>query len=240
MTAPLPLAMPSLNSLAALAGLIGDPARAQMLLALMGGQALTAGELARQACITAQTASGHLAKLHEAGLLSLAQQGRHRYFRLASPAVAETLENMMDLSVRPPRRYTIPGPRDAEMRLARRCYDHLAGRLGTVLAERLQDRGDWTMEEGTPRLTEKGRAFACEFGLALDGTSSRPLCKTCLDWSERRPHLSGGYGAALLDRLIGLHWLEPGNAPRALRLTRKGEDGFARSFGLASPTPDER
>jgi len=232
MTAPLPLAMPSGNALSSIAALVGDPARTQMLLALMDGKALTAGELACQAGITAQTASGHLAKLVDHGLLSVEKQGRHRYFQFSTPDVARILEELMALSHHSPRRYRPPGPRDKALRLARRCYDHLAGRLGVILADAMVTKGYVMIEDGTASVTPAGHGFLCEFGLSLEGEGlRRPLCRTCLDWSERRPHLAGRLGAALLDHMIALGWLAEGHERRALRLTRKGEEGFERMFG---------
>jgi DNA-binding transcriptional ArsR family regulator len=133
-------AMTTIDGLAATAALIGDPARAAMLAALMDGRALSAGELAEAAGITPQTASAHLAKLAEAGLLAVARQGRHRYHRLATPAVAALIEGLMEVAAAAPRR-VVTGPRDAALRLARTCYDHLAGRLGVAIADALAARG---------------------------------------------------------------------------------------------------
>ncbi len=221
------------NAIAAIAALIGDPARANMLLALMGGQALTAGELASAASISPQTASGHLAKLCEEHLLSVEKQGRHRYFRLASHEVAQVMESLMSLTAQDQTRTVRTGPKEQALRQARVCYDHLAGQLGVALAERLGALGHLEWQDGTALITDKGKRFFCDFGLSLDTTSRRPLCRTCLDWSERRPHLAGQLGAALLQRLFDLHWLERRPASRALIVTDKGLKGLHETFAIA-------
>ncbi|MBB4004056.1 ArsR/SmtB family transcription factor [Aurantimonas endophytica] len=220
---------PTGGSIAANAFLMGDPARANMLSALMGGEALTAGELAAHAGVTPQTASGHLARLRDGGLLAVERQGRHRYFRLASPQVAEALEGLMALSGKGP----VPrvrGPRDAAMRLARSCYDHLAGRLGVAIADALQRQGFIQLDDGV--VSDDGRRFLSDFGIDLGAlhAGKRPLCRTCLDWSERRAHLAGRLGAALLDRSIALGWLLRVPASRTLRISQAGERGFAGTF----------
>jgi DNA-binding transcriptional ArsR family regulator len=204
---------PTGGSIAANAFLMGDPARANMLAALMGGEALTAGELAAHAGVTPQTASGHLARLRDGGLLAVVRQGRHRYFHLASPQVAEALEGLMALSGNGQVR-RVRGPRDAAMRLARSCYDHLAGRLGVGI------------------VSDDGRRFLSDFGIDVGAlhAGKRPLCRTCLDWSERRAHLAGRLGAALLDRSIALGWLLRVPASRTLRISQVGEHGFAGTF----------
>ncbi|MEH6718704.1 MAG: metalloregulator ArsR/SmtB family transcription factor [Aurantimonas endophytica] len=222
---------PTGGSIAANAFLMGDPARANMLAALMGGEALTAGELAAHAGVTPQTASGHLARLRDGGLLAVERQGRHRYFRLASPQVAKALEGLMALSSAPGLA-RVRGPRDAAMRLARSCYDHLAGRLGVAIADALQRQGFIQLDDGVGIVSDDGRRFLSDFGIdvgALDA-GKRPLCRTCLDWSERRAHLAGRLGAALLDRSIALGWLLRVPASRTLRISQAGERGFAGTF----------
>ncbi|UIJ74017.1 ArsR family transcriptional regulator [Aurantimonas sp. HBX-1] len=222
---------PTGSSIAATAFLMGDPARANMLAALMGGVALTAGELAAHAGVTPQTASGHLARLQDGGLLAVERQGRHRYFRLASPQIAEALEGLMALSsASGPSR--VRGPRDAAMRLARSCYDHLAGRLGVAIADALQRQGFIHIDDGIGIVSDEGRRFLSDFGIDVDtfGAGKRPLCRTCLDWSERRAHLAGRLGAAILDRSIALGWLVRVPASRTLRISHAGERGFAGTF----------
>lgn len=222
------------SQIAEIAALLGDPARANMLLALMGGRALTAGELARHAGVSAPTTSGHLAKLAAARLVAPAKQGRHRYYRLASPEIAEVVHALMVAAGAGPARHRPVGPRDAALRLARTCYDHLAGRLALALADGLHAQGLVVRSDGGAVLTQAGRSFLADFGLDLDagGASRRPLCRTCLDWSERRPHLAGRLGAALLDRLMERGWLASMPDTRALRVTRAGEAGLAAHFNL--------
>src|SRR6187549_3023336 len=178
--------------IASVATLIGDPARANMLTALMNGRALTARELAEAGGIAPPTASGHLARLVESGLLDVRRQGRHRYYRLSGADVAETLEALMGLAQRTGAVRVRTGPRDAALREARICYDHLAGERGVALLESLRAR---KLVEGDQdiALTGEGRAFVAALGIDLDRLKKarRPLCRACLDWSERQAHLGG-------------------------------------------------
>ncbi|EKS27682.1 ArsR/SmtB family transcription factor [Afipia felis] len=224
------------NTIAEVASLIGDAARANMLSALMGGQALTAGELARHAGVSAQTTSGHLGKLTEAQLIAVEKQGRHRYYRLASPDVAHAIHALMAVAASGPKRYRPIGPKDEALRLARTCYDHMAGRLAIALADALTGKGYVLLADGAGLVTEEGQRFFCDFGIDLDEAerSKRPLCRTCLDWSERRPHFAGRLGAALLDRALTLGWVGRTHESRALRITRAGEAGFSGTFDLPS------
>jgi DNA-binding transcriptional ArsR family regulator len=231
--------MPNLASgvtIAEVAALIGDVARANILSALMDGRALTAGELAWHAGVTAQTTSGHLAKLLEGRLISVESQGRHRYYRLASADVADVMEALMTFGVAGPPRHRPVGPRDEALRAARNCYDHLAGRLGTALADALAGRGHIVLSDGAAGVTESGRRFFREFGIDLDAgrRGRRPLCRTCLDWSERRPHLAGWIGAKLRERCFDLGWIRPVADSRALSVTAAGEAGFEATFGIAA------
>lgn len=236
MTEPLSSFFASGSRIAEIAALLGDPARANMLVALMGGQALTAGELAWHAHVSAPTASGHLAKLTAAGVLALRVQGRHRYYRLASPEVAEVLHALMVAAALGPPRHRPPGPRDAALRLARSCYDHLAGRLAVALLDALESQGHLrlSVDRAAAEPTPEGLRFLADFGVDLDAPAPgrRPLCRTCLDWSERRPHLAGRLGAGLLDRLLALGWLARLPGSRALTITRAGEAGLAATFSL--------
>ncbi len=224
------------NTIAEVASLIGDAARANMLSALMGGQALTAGELARHAGVTAQTTSGHLGKLAEAQLIAVEKQGRHRYYRLASPDVAHAIHALMAVAASGPKRHHPIGPKDEALRLARTCYDHMAGRLAIALADSLTGKGYVLLADGAGLITDEGQRFFCDFGIDLDAAhqSKRPLCRTCLDWSERRPHLAGRLGAALLDRSLVRGWISRTAESRALRITRAGEIGFGGTFDLPS------
>src|SRR4051794_25973548 len=219
--------MPTIAAFAETAALAGDPARANMLMALMDGRALTASELARAAGVTPQTASGHLSRLCTAGLLSIQRQGRHHYHRLASPAVAHMLETIMDVAqdnAPAPRRPVVTGPRDRAMRAARTCYDHLAGQLGVRLADCLSDRGHVELSPEGGAVTPAGIAFFREFGLDLAATpgqsgSARVFCRPCLDWSERRLHIGGAVGAALAARCFDLNWIRRQDDSRAVAVT---------------------
>jgi DNA-binding transcriptional ArsR family regulator len=219
----------SSNTLAEIGALMGDGARANMMAALMGGQALTASELAYRAGVTAQTTSGHLAKLTEAGLLSLARQGRHRYYRLASPLVGRMLESMMAVaSTQSPPRYRPASRIDDDLRQARTCYDHLAGRLGVALADALTGRGYVRLSEDGGTTTRRGEKFLAGWGIDLAAAADqrRSFCRPCLDWSERRPHIAGALGAQLADRCLALDWVQRRKDSRALTITRQGLRGF--------------
>lgn len=225
--------MASGNTIAEAAALIGDVARANILSALMDGRALTAGELTWHAGVSASTASGHLAKLAEAKLIAMEKQGRHRYYRLASPEVAHALEALMAVAAVGPKRHRPVGPKDEALRTARTCYDHMAGRLGIALAESLCEHDYIVLSDGSGVVTTKGRRFLADFGIDLDAPkSSRPFCRTCLDWSERRPHLAGQLGANLLDRSLGLGWIARVPNSRALKITAAGRRGFSAKFRL--------
>jgi DNA-binding transcriptional ArsR family regulator len=215
-----------------IAALLGDTARAGMLSALMGGQALTATELAQVVNLTKQTVSGHLAKLVDAGLVAVEAQGRHRYFRLAGPDVAEWLESLMGLAYRVGAVPLQPGPRDPALRKARVCYDHLAGELGVTLYEGLvakrliRSEGDgWTV-------TARGGDTLRKIGVDIDALKSerRPLCRPCLDWSARRHHLAGALGAALLNRCLELGWARRVRGSRVVAFSPQGERALRARF----------
>jgi DNA-binding transcriptional ArsR family regulator len=213
--------------------LAGEPARAGMLHALMDGRALTASELAHVAGITPQTASSHLARLTAAGMVCVAQQGRHRYHRLASPAVAQMIESIMQVaaglaSMRPA---PITGPRDQALRVARTCYDHLAGKLGVALTDGLVASGYIELGHDGGLLTDSGRKFLTRIDLDI-GTaagrskSARMLCRPCIDWSERRPHLAGVLGTALCCHSFDQDWIRRVKGTRAVAVTAKGRRVF--------------
>jgi DNA-binding transcriptional ArsR family regulator len=218
--------------IASIAALIGDPGRANMLIALMDGRALTASELGGAAGVTLQTASGHLARLVESGLLAVRKQGRHRYFRLSGPDVADALEALMGLAQRTGAVRVRTGPHDAALREARVCYDHLAGERGVALLDSLRRR---KLVEGGQEvvLTAAGRLFFAGLGVDLDRLkgSRRPVCRLCLDWSERRAHLGGGLGAALLDVMTERRWLRREEG-RVLSFSPAGAREFERAFDL--------
>lgn len=221
--------------MAEVAALVGDPARASMLAALTDGRALTAGELAFVAGVTGSTASMHLGKLTDEKLLVVAKQGRHRYYRLASPLVARMLEGIMAVaSIQAPPRHRPRSPRDEAMRLARTCYDHLAGRLGVALADALSERGAVILSEDGGEVTAAGETFLRAFGVDLATTrkSQRTFCRPCLDWSERRPHLAGAVGAALAQRCFDLRWIERMRDGRAVTISARGHDGLRETFGI--------
>ncbi len=223
---------------AEIAALAGDPARAGMLHSLMDGRALTASELARAGGITPQTASGHLAKLIAAGLLAVDRQGRHRYHRLASPAVARMMESIMAVAsdATSSRRRIVVGPRDAALRAARTCYDHLAGRLGVALADALVAGGHMELGSDAGLLTDSGMALLGDIGMDVEGLfarrTGRLLCRPCLDWSERRPHLAGTIGAALCAHCFAEGWIRRSEGTRAVAITPKGQLRFRQAFGV--------
>jgi DNA-binding transcriptional ArsR family regulator/predicted transcriptional regulator len=227
------------NRIAEIGALVGEPARAAMLAALMDGRALTATELALVSQVTPQTASSHLARLTSVGLLAVTKQGRHRYHRLASPAVARMLEGIMQIATTDrdstERRRTVVGPRDVAMRLARTCYDHLAGRLGVAIAETMVARGLIEFEDDGGQLTDRGARFLGNLGIALPEStrnprSSRPLCRPCLDWSERRHHVAGKVGATICAHLFEEGWIRRLKDTRALEITPKGRLQLRRDF----------
>lgn len=216
--------------------LIGDPARATMLAALLDGRALTASELACTAGVAPQTASGHLARLRDAELLAVTPQGRHRYYRLATKEVAQLLEAIMVAAQATPARQRPHWRGGDALRHARTCYDHLAGRLAVDLADALVAQGHVVLTDDGGHLTDDGHVFLRSAGIAIAAPSTRrAVCRPCMDWSERRPHLAGAVGAALLAHALERGWVRRTSGSRALDLTAAGRAGFARSFGL---TPD--
>jgi DNA-binding transcriptional ArsR family regulator len=222
--------MSDITRMASIAALLGDPARARILSALLDGRALTAKELAFAAHIAPQTASGHLARLTEAALLAAEKQGRHRYFRLASPLVGQMLESVM--AVAGPELPRIGSWRGGEaLRIARTCYDHLAGRLGVALADSLQAAGHVMLAGDGGEVTESGLVFLRDFG-AEPTPGKRVFCRPCLDWSERRPHIAGRLGAALATRCLELGWIARQRDSRAVTITAEGAIGFAERFGI--------
>ena len=218
--------------IARIASLIGDPARANMLTALMSGKALTATELAAEAGVTLQTASAHLAKLEDGGLLQMRRQGRHKYASLASDQVAETLEALMGLAAGTGHLRTRTGPRDQAMREARVCYDHLAGDMGILLYDRLLTQGWLRDDPEFPVVTDTGADYLGTLGLDIPAlqSSRRPICRACLDWSERRSHLAGGLGQALLDMMLARGWARRLPDSRVIQFSPSGKTAFHRAF----------
>src|SRR5262249_2795847 len=204
-----------------IASLIGNPASANMLMALMAGPALTATELAQEAGLMLSTASGHLAKLEDAGLVAVERQGRHRYFRLADADVASALEGLIPLAARAGHTRVRTGPRDPELRQARSCYDHLAGDLAVRMFDRFVER----RLLDAMRVTASGKRFFANAGIDIDALERgrRPLCRPCLDWSERRSHLGGALGGAIFERIIALGWAVGEARTRIVRFSAGGE-----------------
>lgn len=211
-----------------IASLIGDPARANMLTALMAGKALTASELAQEAGVTLQTASSHLGKLEQGGLLRPRKQGRHKYFSLMGDEVAHALEALMGLAANAGHLRTRPGPKDAALREARVCYNHLAGDMGTRLFDSMVSRRFLRLDGEDVELTPAGADFVRDYGIDLDGLMAKrsPLCRRCLDWSERRSHLAGSLGRAMLHRIEELGWAKRDPKTRVVAFSSRGRACF--------------
>ncbi len=238
--------------IASVAALIGERARARIMMALLDGRALPASVLAGEAGVAASTASEHLAQLVEAGLLTVTRQGRGRYFRLAGPPVAEAMEALARISAPEPIRSLRQGTRAHALRRARTCYNHLAGRLGVAVMSAMLDQDLLTGGDGrhrpdeaaadrlsapgtdlTYRLTPRGRETLSAMGIDLDSLSrNKPMIRYCVDWSEQRHHLAGALGVALTRRMFDLDWIRRINQRRAVVLTDTGRQGLAETFGL--------
>lgn len=219
-------------NIARVAALVGDPARAEMLTALLAGRALTATELAGLAGVTRQTASAHLSRLVDAALLEVEAQGRHRYFRLAGSDVAQLLESLMGVAFRTGAVRLVTGPREPALRKARVCYDHLAGELAVILYDGLHARGVLSSGGEALALTSAGAAWFASFGIdpAHEATRHRAFCRACLDWGERRHHLGGALGAALLRRLCELGWAQRAKDSRVVTFTPQAEQELRFAF----------
>ncbi|MEO6625423.1 MAG: winged helix-turn-helix domain-containing protein [Burkholderiaceae bacterium] len=226
-----------INSISHLASLIGEPARTAMLLQLMDDRQLTASELARAAGVAASTASGHLAQLIDAGVLRVNASGRHRYHRLASPAVAHMLESIMQVAAQSTAAQTRVrvGPRDESMRRARRCYDHLGGRLAVAITQRLALDGGLVFDEEHGALAAAGRGALAELGLEVDpaATAAATYCRPCLDWSERRFHMAGRLARHICSHCLERGWLLRRPESRALDISPTGQVALQRWMGLA-------
>jgi len=226
--------MPADPNIAHIAALIGDPTRAAMLAALLGGKALTASELAHGAGVSPQTASSHLARLLDGGLLLVVAAGRHRYYRLASPDVARVLETLATIAS-PARITSLRQSESAQaLRFARTCYDHLAGSVGVALTERLVEYDLIAQSGESYQVTPAGIAWLTQRGIngeqLLHGR--RVAARACLDWSERRHHVAGAFGAVLTDWLLVQGWFSRVQSSRAVRLTDAGRAGFTREWNL--------
>jgi len=225
--------MVSTAAVAEIGSLLGDPARVNMVIALLDGRAWTARELADAAGVSPQTASSHLARLVAGRLVRLDRQGRHHYHRLASSAVAALLEQM-HLAGAAARQVRRSGPRDLQMKELRSCYDHLAGRVAVELSGRIID--DSGSASGAAQISADGVSLLERIGIDLDSlrTGRRALCRVCVDWSERRPHVAGAVGAAILERVKTLGWVRTRPSGRSLILTAAGERGLSDIFGIRS------
>lgn len=217
--------------IARIAALVGEPARAAMLLALGCGRALPAGELAACAGIGAAGASEHLRMLREAGLLDAVRQGRHRYHRIASPQVAAMLESLMLVAAQNPTRPAISRV-DPLLRAGRTCYSHLAGRLGVAICDALITADSLHLEADIAHITPRGILVLRELGVNVSTLQRNPVSKTCIDWSERRHHLSGPVGVALFRRCLELKWVRQQLDSRAVTVTSAGVRGFNATLGL--------
>ena len=219
-------------NIAGIASLIGERARADMLGALLGGQALTATELTQVADITKQTASAHLARMVEAKLLAVERQGRHRYFRLADEDVAHLLEALLGVAYRTGAVRLRSSPGDPAPRKARVCYDHLAGELGVLAYDAFRKRRWIAHDESGLTLSPSGVALCARLGIDLEAAraSRRPMCRVCLDWSARRHHLAGHVGAQLLERCYAMGWARRRRGSRIVEFTPRGEREFRETF----------
>ncbi|AZO57259.1 MAG: ArsR family transcriptional regulator [Mesorhizobium sp.] len=216
--------------IARIASLVGDPARANMLNALMGGTALTASELALEAGVSLPTASSHLSKLMEGGLLTVASQGRHRYYGLAGPQVAGMIEAITGVAEAVGPKRVRPGPRDGAMRVARVCYDHLAGEQAVAMLDRLVDKNILVRDDQEIRLGPSAASHFAAIGIDVYTKPRRPVCRACLDWSVRRSHLAGTLGAAILDKILAEKWARREKDSRAVVFSPPGKQAFERVF----------
>jgi DNA-binding transcriptional ArsR family regulator len=220
-------------NLVEVAALVGDTARATMLNALMGGQSLTATELAYCANISRATASSHLGKLVAARLLTVTRERRFSYYRIASPLVATMLESLKVVAaIELPPRHRPRSANDDALRFARSCYDHLAGQVGVAVTDALVAMGHIVLTDDGGEVTSSGERFLSAFGVDLTPRTRRIFCQPCLDWSERRYHLKGLVGARILDRLLELRWLKSVSGSRALQLTPSGRVGLSEIFEI--------
>jgi DNA-binding transcriptional ArsR family regulator len=222
------------SNLAAVGALLAEPARAKVLLALVDGRSLAASVLAAEAGVAASTASHHLARLTDAGLITAIQRGRHRYFTLAGPHVAELIEAVARIAPPQPITSLRQGTRGHAVRYARSCYDHLAGRLGVAVADGLQEHGVLIVDAGSPgyTVTRDGASTLADLGIEA---KSGDVARGCLDWSEQRNHIAGALGRSFMTRLLELEWLVRDSRTRALRLTDAGQTNLPLQLGVQLP-----
>jgi DNA-binding transcriptional ArsR family regulator len=218
--------------IAMIASLLGDPARSNMVMALMAGDELSASTLAQEAGVTPPTATGHLNRLVTSGLLRVRRDGRHRYFRIADGDVADAVESLIAIATRVGNFRTRPGSKDAAMRRARSCYDHLAGEIAVKLCAHWLALRVLRRYGGAIRLTRKGKDFLADRGIAMNilARNAHGLCRTCVDWSERRPHLGGPLGTAILSLAVARGWATRKRGQRAVFISKSGEENFVRWY----------
>lgn len=222
-------------NIAVVANLIGDNARAKMLTALLGGKALTATELALEADITSQTASTHLAKLVDGQLLHVRKQGRHKYFQLMNASIAQLLESLLNISANLAPEQVSTGPNDIRLKQARICYDHLAGELGVEIYDALKRQAFIIDNVSETLLTDLGKEFFSSIGFDFSQIkkSKRPICKSCLDWSERRNHLAGILGQWMLNDMFDKGWLERALDSRVINVSNAGLNRIKYHYNLS-------
>lgn len=223
-------------NIVSIAALIGDHARAEVLTALMSGKALTATELAGFASVTKQTMSAHLAKLVEAGLISVEAQGRHRYYRIADEDVAHLIETLTGVAFRTGALRLRSSPREPALRKARVCYNHLAGELGVLIYDCLIRNRAFKFGAGGIELSDSGHRIFQQFGIDTVELMAqrRTFCKSCLDWSERRHHLAGALGSRMLDRIVELGWARRIRDTRIMEFSAAGEKALRNTFAVHS------
>jgi len=214
------------------AHLIAEPVRSLMLINLSGGEVLSASALARAANITAQTASFHLAKLRDGGLVAVESVGRYRYYRLAGPHISALLENLASIGSVTSQWQTTPNSAAKELRFARCCYDHLAGQIGVAITLGMLNRGIIAIREGQYYfLTDLGRLWSEQQGIKIS-TELAENNRMCLDWTERQYHLSGPLGSALLEVFASRKWIRRSEKSRAIQITASGWQAFGQHFGI--------
>lgn len=226
--------MSTQSNVAMIASLVSEPSRAAILTALLDGRFHTASELAHMAGIKPQTASFHLAKMTEAQVVTVEKQGRHRYYGIQDPEVAKVMESLLSIAPPVPIKSFKQASENEAIRLARTCYDHVAGHLGVQIMSFFMQKGILSEDQDGLHITQQGEIFFADFQINLKNTRQkrRSFSHKCLDWSERRHHLAGALGSALLDRLFELHWVEHLPTTRAIRITAEGKRGFKEVFSI--------
>jgi DNA-binding transcriptional ArsR family regulator len=222
------------QDLAEIAALIGEPTRIVMLWSLMGGQARTASELAFYANVSAQNASAHLARLVEAGMLAVEARGRHRYYRLAGAEVAHAIEALAALAPSARALADSAPSQTPDLKYARTCYDHLAGRVAVEICTELKDKGYLSPAGSDFEVTGKGEKLFHDLGVEIGELRQqrRAFARQCPDWSERRPHLAGALGAALLEQMFRRGWIARVRSSRIVRMTVKGKEDIYKLLRL--------